>query len=346
MLTPPSLPAAPAGYERQLKRTPLAVQATTSAILWGVGDVLAQRLAEKRSLGDIDKRRAFLTMAFGASFMGPVGACACALPAGRAHGPYRAAMGAACMMRPCRHAPALHRPLLVHGPGHHGQAPVLRERQAAHRGQGHCRQRGARAPLRGAWVAETPSESTPLQALCMPDNPACAPHPQLAFYAFGSHAIDQTGWSGFKEKMDKDFWSTYLAELMIWPAFQVRGGAAKGAAPLAGTASHCQRNVHASLQRIACSTPTATRPCPCAVHWPGVRMRPALRDPALPACPAPPHQTFNFIKVPLAHQLLAVNLMTLVDASFLSWARSQDDWCARSCARLVCTCRPVVHLIH
>eukprot|EP00195_Chlamydomonas_chlamydogama_P009999 CAMPEP_0202906670 /NCGR_PEP_ID=MMETSP1392-20130828/39933_1 /ASSEMBLY_ACC=CAM_ASM_000868 /TAXON_ID=225041 /ORGANISM="Chlamydomonas chlamydogama, Strain SAG 11-48b" /LENGTH=189 /DNA_ID=CAMNT_0049595297 /DNA_START=112 /DNA_END=681 /DNA_ORIENTATION=- len=45
-------------------------------------------------------------------------------------------------------------------------------------------------------------------------------------------------------------------------------------------------------------------------------------------CIWPAFQTFNFIKIPVEHQLLAVNLMTLVDASFLSWARNQDDWVA------------------
>jgi protein Mpv17 len=33
--------------------------------------------------------------------------------------------------------------------------------------------------------------------------------------------------------------------------------------------------------------------------------------------------------VPLAHQLLAVNFMTLLDAAFMSWARTQDDWASQ-----------------
>lgn len=45
--------------------------ATTSAILWGVGDVLAQRLGERRAV--LDKERIASTSAFGACFMGPVG---------------------------------------------------------------------------------------------------------------------------------------------------------------------------------------------------------------------------------------------------------------------------------
>ena len=46
-------------------------QATTSGILWGVGDLLAQRIAEQRSR--LDVRRTKLTAVFGAGFMGPVG---------------------------------------------------------------------------------------------------------------------------------------------------------------------------------------------------------------------------------------------------------------------------------
>jgi protein Mpv17 len=40
-------------------------------------------------------------------------------------------------------------------------------------------------------------------------------------------------------------------------------------------------------------------------------------------CIWPGFQTFNFVKIPIRHQLLAVNCMTLVDATFLAWARSQ-----------------------
>lgn len=38
---------------------------------WGLGDVLAQRLAEQRPV--LDRHRVAMTAAFGAAFMGPVG---------------------------------------------------------------------------------------------------------------------------------------------------------------------------------------------------------------------------------------------------------------------------------
>ena len=40
-------------------------------------------------------------------------------------------------------------------------------------------------------------------------------------------------------------------------------------------------------------------------------------------CFWPVVQTVNFTRIPVAHQLLVVNCLTLVDASFLSWARCQ-----------------------
>lgn len=39
-------------------------------------------------------------------------------------------------------------------------------------------------------------------------------------------------------------------------------------------------------------------------------------------------QTWNFTKVPVRHQLLAVNLASLLDATFLSWVRMHDNWTA------------------
>ncbi|KAK9916265.1 hypothetical protein WJX75_000679 [Coccomyxa subellipsoidea] len=40
----------------------------------------------------------------------------------------------------------------------------------------------------------------------------------------------------------------------------------------------------------------------------------------------PAFQAVNFWKVPLRHQLLAVNLACLLDATFLCWIQQQDDW--------------------
>jgi hypothetical protein len=37
-------------------------------------------------------------------------------------------------------------------------------------------------------------------------------------------------------------------------------------------------------------------------------------------------QAVNFARCPVQHQLLAVNVFTLFDAAFMSWARHEDDW--------------------
>ncbi|KAK9806218.1 hypothetical protein WJX72_005796 [[Myrmecia] bisecta] len=40
----------------------------------------------------------------------------------------------------------------------------------------------------------------------------------------------------------------------------------------------------------------------------------------------PTFQTINFWKVPVQHQLLAVNTACLLDSTFLCWVNKQDDW--------------------
>ncbi len=55
------------------KTLTLHMQSTTSAILWGLGDVLAQKIEGYGKHRKFDKRRMALTAGFGACFMGPVG---------------------------------------------------------------------------------------------------------------------------------------------------------------------------------------------------------------------------------------------------------------------------------
>eukprot|EP00983_Pelagomonas_calceolata_P040777 1137770-Pelagomonas_calceolata.AAC.20 len=142
---------------------------------------------------------------------------------------------------------------------------------------------------------------------------------QIAFYAFGSAVIDRSGWQGFKHKIDKDFISTYLAELVIWPAFQVWG--------LNSLLTHCdQQQWHCQVDAFCAAL------CPVFLLLPLID-KPSMSPEAIcvsisTLCQLEMHsvQTFNFVKVPVQHQLLAVNFMTLVDASFLSWARNQENW--------------------
>lgn len=78
------------------------------------------------------------------------------------------------------------------------------------------------------------------------------------FFAFMTKAQGGT-WEDVNQKLRRDFWSAYIAELAVWPAFQ----------------------------------------------------------------------TWNFSKVPVRHQLLAVNVAALGDATFLCWVKSQEDWMAK-----------------
>lgn len=45
-------------------------------------------------------------------------------------------------------------------------------------------------------------------------------------------------------------------------------------------------------------------------------------------------QTANFSYVPVRHQLLAVNMFSLLDAAFISWVGNQQDWLGKIMGRL------------
>lgn len=45
-------------------------------------------------------------------------------------------------------------------------------------------------------------------------------------------------------------------------------------------------------------------------------------------------QSVNFSVVPLKHQLLVINVFTIMDAAFMSWARNQEDWVTKVMAAL------------
>ncbi|KXZ54268.1 hypothetical protein GPECTOR_5g357 [Gonium pectorale] len=61
-------------YETQLRKRPVLTQAMSSALLWGVGDGMAQRI-ERGGRGDVDARRVAMTAAFGGALIGPAGHC-------------------------------------------------------------------------------------------------------------------------------------------------------------------------------------------------------------------------------------------------------------------------------
>ncbi|KAJ9520325.1 hypothetical protein QJQ45_030207 [Haematococcus lacustris] len=62
-------------YETALKHQPLAVQSATAGVLWGAGDVLAQKLSDReRGMSKpLNLRHSALTSLFGAAVIGPLG---------------------------------------------------------------------------------------------------------------------------------------------------------------------------------------------------------------------------------------------------------------------------------
>lgn len=89
-----------------------------------------------------------------------------------------------------------------------------------------------------------------------------------------------------------------------------------------------RQHTHPPLRAVRTSAPHPE----CAL------LPPSLSYPPRPLPPTPPHhphpQAVNFTKIPVEHQLLAVNCATLLDAMFLSWARAQDDWVGTARAAL------------
>lgn len=58
------------GYEHSLRTRPLQTQMVTSTVLWGLGDLFAQRIDGKHSH---NKTRTLSTAAYGATVIGPIG---------------------------------------------------------------------------------------------------------------------------------------------------------------------------------------------------------------------------------------------------------------------------------
>jgi protein Mpv17 len=183
-----------AAYERQLERHPVPTQVATSCLLWGVGDLLAQRLehyerqqAHKKAVAatvavpgvapgssvlqaasgsaaalaaaaeptmEVDWRRAVLTGIFGATFVGPVG-----------HFWYLN-LDKWCMAR------------------------------------------------------FKPGSATFIATKVVLDTVTMGPFYVASFFGFGTAFMDGGGWQEFARKMRTDFWPTLIAEVTFWPFVQ------------------------------------------------------------------------------------------------------------------------------
>eukprot|EP00884_Botryococcus_braunii_P021351 jgi/Botrbrau1/78/Bobra.0022s0068.1 len=174
------------GYEGALKNQPVLTQMVTSAGLWALGDVIAQRVEGSKG---VNWRRTVSSSAYGAVVIGPV--------------------------------------------GHLWYSKLDRLVRSRY-------QPGTLAFVGLKVVA---------------DEVLFGPIHVAGFFAWMVKANNGT-WQDVWEKVRRDFWSSYAAELAFWPAFQ----------------------------------------------------------------------TLNFWKIPVRHQLLAVNSACLLDATFLCWVQNQEDW--------------------
>ncbi len=178
-------------YNTTLARHPIATQATTSSILWGLGDCVAQKGAEARS--ELDTRRTGLTAAFG-------GWCVVGAPS---RGAWRL-LPVACTHHGGARASTVNRSFM--GPVGHHWYEYLDKAVAA------------RVPPQAGASGRLRFILTKVAA----DTAVLGPLYVVAFFLFGAVAIDGSGWAGFTSKLQQDFVPTFVAQLAVWPAFQVR----------------------------------------------------------------------------------------------------------------------------
>ena len=92
-----------------------------------------------------------------------------------------------------------------------------------------------------------------------------------------------------KRKVQRDFLATYIFETGFWPVVQVRGGGGLGGAG-------------------------------------GAPAAPDRRRPRPPPPPPATSQALNFRWIPVKHQLMVVNLFSIVDGCFMSWTSHHPSW--------------------
>ncbi|KAF8069472.1 mpv17 [Scenedesmus sp. PABB004] len=173
-------------YERQLEKHPILTQASTSAVLWGAGDLIAQRLEHIEARGAAQKARA-----------------AAAAPArGRGRGKAAPPPDAGELELPYD----WRRAVLTGGFGASFVGPLGHFWYIALDGW-------ARRVLPGGGAAF-------IAAKVLLDTAAMGPFYVAAFFAWGCALIDRSGFAEFKRKMRCDFVSTLAAEVTLWPCVQ------------------------------------------------------------------------------------------------------------------------------
>jgi hypothetical protein len=231
-------------YEAALHRRPLATQATTSALLWGCGDLLAQRIEHYEA--QADRRRAQAAQAAAASAAstsrgkrakaaaaagggGGGGAAAAAKPAAAAAAASPAAAanavdddndevpydyGRAALT-------AVFGGIMV-GPVGHVWYANLDRIVLALRKLGGVGAAATAAAGGAASATATATTSTPgfIASKVLLDTAVMGPFYVAGYFAFGATVMDGGGWQDVRRKLEHDFLPTLAAEVCFWPAVQ------------------------------------------------------------------------------------------------------------------------------
>lgn len=222
-------------YEDALHRRPLLTQASTSALLWGAGDLLAQRVEHYEA--QADRRRAQAAAATAAtSAAGRKRAAGKAVVAGSSPPPSSSDAAAAAPTADenandddvpydfGRAAlTAVFGGIMVGPVGHVWYANldriILAMRGMVVRGA----VAGAAATATAATAATTTAlTSTPsfIAAKVLLDTAVMGPFYVAGYFTFGATVMDGGGWKEAKHKLESDFWPTLAAEVCFWPAVQ------------------------------------------------------------------------------------------------------------------------------
>lgn len=125
--------------------------------------------------------------------------------------------------------------------------------------------------------------------------------------------------------MRTDFLPTLLAESVAWPAVQARASACSRTLPRSAAACcGLSATLHVNAPALYTQRPRSLRRASIS----RVMCCPLVLSP-------PASQGFNFWLVPVRHQLLVVNIVSLADCTFLSFVKHQARGKARR--RDMCT---------
>jgi protein Mpv17 len=212
-------------YEDALHRRPLVTQATTSALLWGAGDLLAQRIEHYEAQADRRRAAAAKATAVTAAAGRKRGVNSSSNKESRSEKSANAATTANDDEVPYDFGraalTAVFGGIMVGPVGHVWYANldriILAMRGALLRGGA-----AASAAATTAAATTTATTTTPsfIAAKVLLDTAVMGPFYVAGYFTFGATVMDGGGWKEAKHKLESDFWPTLAAEVCFWPAVQ------------------------------------------------------------------------------------------------------------------------------